>query len=377
MQTQGWFSPKRFLLLLPLVASILLMILHPGTAQTKPNLEAVAQLTIGPGNLTVTPTGRMIVSLHQFYSPETRVAEIVSANKLLPFPDAEWSQGGKRDRIALDTILGIQSDPNSVVWMLDNGMRGNSTPKLVGWDSRSNQLARLIYLPVPVTAQNSFVNDLAVDATHNTIYIADPAGGNNAALMVVDSVTGMARRVLQGHRSVVPEDVDLVIDGRPVRMRQPNGMTVKPRVGVNPIALDRKNEWLYFGPMHGKSLYRVKTADLRNPRLTAAELEKRVERFSDKPICDGISIDNAGNIYISDLAANAIGVISPKRRYQILIADKRLSWTDAFSFGPDGLLYAVVNQLHRTPALNAGESRSQPPYFIFRFKPLAAGTPGR
>jgi sugar lactone lactonase YvrE len=124
-------------------------------------------------------------------------------------------------------------------------------------------------------------------------------------------------------------------------------------------------------------MYRVRTADLRNSELTAEELAARVERWADKPICDGISIDDAGNLYLGDLAGNAIGVIGPDRNYRILIADPRLSWVDAFSFGPDGYLYTVANQLHRSSVLNGGEAATVPPYLILRFKPLATGTTGR
>ncbi len=347
------------------------------SASINARLEVVAELTLAPGNITLTPEGRIFVSLHQFYTPEMRVVEITPDGKPLPFPNEEWSKGGQREQIALDSVLGIQSDAQGIVWMLDNGIRGKSIPKLVGWDSLNHKLAKLIYLPPPVTPNNAFINDLAVDLTHNFVYIADPAGGNNAALIVVDLKTGWANRVLQGHQSVIPEEIDLIIEGVPVRVKQPDGTVVRPRDGVNPIALDAQNEWLYFGSMHGTSIYRIKTTDLCNTDLSPAELASKVERYSDKPISDGISIDREGNIYISELAANAIGVVTTDRKYQRLIGDQRLSWPDAFSFGADGYLYVAVNQLHRSAGLNAGEEVSIPPYYIFRFKPLAPGIVGR
>ncbi|MDJ0575395.1 MAG: L-dopachrome tautomerase-related protein, partial [Xenococcaceae cyanobacterium MO_234.B1] len=324
------------------------------SANLNNRLEVVAELTLAPGNITLTPEGQIFVSLHQFYSPEMRVVEITTDGKLIAFPNREWSEGGQVEQIALDSVLGIQSDTNGIVWMLDNGIRGKSTPKLVGWDTRDRELARLIYLPPPIAPDNAFVNDLAVDLTHNAIYIADPAGGENAALIVVDLKTGWARRVLQRHQSVMPEEIDLAIDGVPVRVKQSDGTIIRPREGVNPIALDAQNEWLYFGPMHGTSIYRIQTVDLCNPNLSVAELASRVELYSDKPISDGISIDQEGNIYISELAANGIGAITTDRRYQRLITDERLSWPDAFSFGPDGYLYVTSNQLHRSASLNAG-----------------------
>jgi hypothetical protein len=57
--------------------------------------------------------------------------------------------------------------------------------------------------------------------------------------------------------------------------------------------------------------------------------------------------------------------------------DPRLSWVDAFSYGPDGHLYAVANQLHRTAVLNGGVNATRPPYLVIRLRPLAPGTTGR
>ncbi|MFW9257628.1 L-dopachrome tautomerase-related protein [Nostoc sp. CALU 546] len=334
-------------------------------------LEVVAKLSIPPGNITLTPEGRVILSLHQFYTPEIPVAELTQ-DGIVPFPN----QSGE-GIITLDTVLGIKSDDKGTVWMLDNGNRGESIPKLVAWDTNSNQLARVIYLPPPVTLDSSFVNDLAVDLTRNVVYISDPTEGNKAALIRVDLNTGLASRILQGHQSVVPEDIDLVIDGVPVRIKQPDETVIRPHLGANPIALDAENEWVYFGAMHSTSIYRIRSADLSNANLSEAELGSKIERYSEKPICDGISIDQDNNIYLGDLANNGIGVITPDRSYQMLITDEKLSWTDSFSFGSDGYLYLDCNQLHRSAPLNAGKDVSVPPYYILRLKPLASDIVGR
>jgi hypothetical protein len=46
----------------------------------------------------------------------------------------------------------------------------------------------------------------------------------------------------------------LVIDGPAVGIRRHDGSVARPRVGVNPIALDYGGEWLYVGTMHGLSM---------------------------------------------------------------------------------------------------------------------------
>lgn len=88
-------------------------------------------------------------------------------------------------------------------------------------------------------------------------------------------------------------------------------------------------------------------------------------------------IGSDGNVYISDLANNAIGVIDNSREYRIYVMDERLSWPDALSFGPDNRLYTVSNQLHKSALLHGGEETAKPPYYIFSFTPLAAGVSGR
>jgi sugar lactone lactonase YvrE len=325
-------------------------------------LEVVAELAIAPGNITFTQDGRLFLSLHQFYNPEIKVAEFTK-DGLVPFPHQT-----ENAIVSFDTVLGIKSDSEGTVWMLDNGNQSKTIPKLVGWDTQRDRLSKIIYLPPPITLESSFVNDLAVDLTRSAIYISDPSAGNTAAIIRVDLKTGLATRILEGHPSTRPENIDLMVDGIPVQIEQENGSLIRPHLGVNGIALDAQNEWVYFCPMHSTSMYRVRSEDLSNPNLSGDELGSTVERYSDKPICDGIAIDRNNNIYLGDLAVNGIGMIGSDRSYQLLVSDKKLSWTDSLWAGEDGYLYFDCNQLHLSAPLDAGKDISQPPYYIFRLK---------
>ncbi len=361
------------------VVVLFCLLLAPGYAAEPGALAVVAEVSEGPGNITVVADGTVVMSLHPFYAPTNRVVAVGEGGALEPWPSEAWTTGDP-DRTSLDAVLGIQAGRRGlVVWMLDNGLRGGVTPKLVGWHAQQKRLIQVVHLPPPVTRADSFVNDLAVDSDRKTVYIADPAGGKDAALIVVNLITGHARRVLEGHESVVPEDVDLVIDGTPVEVVTPDGTKIRPRVGVNPIALDASNTWLYFGPMHGTSLYRIRLTYLGKEDYTPEKLAARVERYSDKPICDGISMDDEDNIYVTDVANHAIGVIDGKtREYRIFAQDEKLlQWPDALAFGHDGMLYTVSNQLHRSARLNGGTLAAKPPFYVLKIQPLAKGTPGR
>ncbi len=345
------------------------------TAYAEVNFDIVANLDNGPGNVTVTDNRRIIMSMHQFYQPKYTVVEY-KGKVLVPFPNKELADVDSKAVLKLDSVLGIRS-ANGIVWMLDNGMRSGVTPKLVGWDIKADKLHQVILLPTPIAPKDEFVNDFAVDTRRNHIFISDPAGGANAALIVVNLAIGKARRVLEGHASVIAENVDLVIDKIPVQVKDKSGKLIRPHIGVNPITEDLNNEWVYFGSMHGLSLYRIKADDLVDEKLDAKILASRVERYSDKPISDGITIDKDNNIYLGELAANAIGVISADRKYKRLAENSNLSWVDSFCFGAAGQLYAVVNRLHQSATLNGGVLKAKPPFYLIQVKALAAGLAGR
>jgi sugar lactone lactonase YvrE len=360
-----------------LVICLSLAVHHPVVAQNKlqDELEVVAEFPAAhpPGNIAITPEGRIMMSQHQFYGAPLRVVELLADNSLVPFPNQAWSSQPEQKGIGLNTVLGLRADANGVVWMLDNSEGSGQPGKIVGWDTENDELYQVIYLPQPIIAEDSFLNDLAVDLDNNAIYLTDTASGDNSALIVVDLNTGFSRRVLEGDVSTRPEDIPLIVDERVINMAG------KPaKVGANPITVDPNNEWVYYAPMSGKSLYRIATVDLLDPALSPEELSSRVERYGDKPICDGITVDGAGNVYITSITDHAIGVVDATGAYQILYQDdKLLSWTDGMAFSPDNYIYVTVSQLQNSPPLNNGENDFKAPFYLVRFPALASGKVGR
>ena len=227
----------------------------------------------------------------------------------------------------------------------------------------------------------SLLDDLVVDRELPFLYLSDPANGADAALIVLDSTTGLARRVLQGHPSVVPVvGLDLSIDGHKLETKRLDGSVADPVGGVNPLALDRKGEWLYFGPLRSHKLYRVKTEYLRDASLSPDKLAGLVEEYAAKPLCDGITLDNKGNIYVSDLTSKAIGMIAAgSKEYRILATDPRFLWPDGLCFGADGRLYFFTNTGKTLPPVAAGAlptAGEQPTNYLFRLQTPAAGKVG-
>lgn len=343
------------------------------TGCAKPGLEVIAELSQAPGNIAVTPEGRLIVSQHALYLPHYRVIEVLPDGSTKPFPNERWAVKPGKDGIGLTSVLGIQSDQEGIVWMLDTGM---GFSRLVAWNSRQDVLHKIVDVTEPGRVYNSFFNDIALDPVHKKIYISDVASPENSALVVVDIETGKSRRILEGHKSVIPDPLPIVIGDKIMSVDEEG--KGKPSIGVDAITIDTKSEWVYYGAAQSTRLWRIRTADLANERLSDAELAARIEHYGTRPICDGITIDGAGNVYITDITNYAIGVVEPSGIYRVLFRDEKLLlWPDGMSFGPDGYIYVVANQLHLSPVFNRGKNLSTLPYYLLRFKALADGSVGR
>ena len=94
-------------------------------------------------------------------------------------------------------------------------------------------------------------------------YLTD--SGATGALVVVDLQNGKARRVLHGHPSTQPEkDVVVKTDGQ--ELRRPDGRGVE--FAADSIALSPDGRMLYWKALTGRTLYRIATDALENPRLS-------------------------------------------------------------------------------------------------------------
>ena len=120
----------------------------------------------------------------------------------------------------------------------------------------------------------------------------------------------------------------------------------------------------------------MRLRDLLDPTMSSGQLESGVERFSRKPLNDGLSTDLAGNVYITDVEHGAIFRVGQDRNLVTLIRSPRIRWADGLSFGPDGWLYLADSAIPEQVLKTKDYIRSKGPYYIFRFRPGASGVPG-
>ena len=331
------------------------------------SLEEVLSFPLPIGNVAVSATGRVFFTVHPEARPE--------GNKLLEYVDgAAVPYPGTRQQAELfDTVLGVTVDGQGNLWTIDHGNHGTRNARLLAFDLDNGELVHDHRLPPEVAPAGSFLQDLQVSADGRTVIIADASFWRKSpGIVIYDVGTATARRVLESHPSVSAEKFVIAHDGDEMRFF---GGLVALRGGIDGIALGP--EWLYYGALSGSLLYRVRLRDLRNQELPEAQLARRVELYSAKPLSDGLSIDVEGNVYVTDVEHNAIFRVGSDRRPRTLIRSSRMRWPDALSFGPDGWLYVADSALQEVVLRPQTHIQEHSPYSIFRFRPGIEGVPGK
>ncbi|MDH5897950.1 L-dopachrome tautomerase-related protein [Vibrio splendidus] len=342
---------KKSIIYTVLASAILSTYAHAEAKITPKQATVVATMTERPGNPSVTPDGRLLLSVHPLDHPTTKVIELSVAGNQTPYPTMKYAQG---ENSQFKAVIAIRTDDNGVAWILDL-----ATHSITGWDTRNEALVKTIKIPASVLKPTSFLQDFALDQKRQRIIIADMTQNDLKseaipAFVTVDLKTGEAVRVAEKHPSMKADS--------------------KTGFALNPITIDPSYEWVYFGAVNGRTIYRVKASEFDNDGKTVAD---NIKRYADKPYSDGITVDSAQNVYVTDIENNAIGVSTPKGYRIIATLSENQTWPDGMSFGPDGYVYVTVNQLNRTAALNNGKDTGIRPFEVVKIKALTTGTTGR
>jgi sugar lactone lactonase YvrE len=331
-------------------------------------LEVVVTSAEPIGNLAVSADGRVFYTIH----PESRP----SGAKLL-----EWVDGSPKAfpsdaaQTLFETPLGIVVDRQNRLWTIDHGNHGTGQARLLAFDLQTGAVVHDHVFDSSVAQLGSFLQDLQVDSTGKYVFVADVSfWRKNPGLIVYDVELGNARRLLDSDPSVSAQDW---LIRNPTKDMKFFGGVVVLKPGVDGIAIGRDDKWLYYGAMAHDTMYRIEVADLLDDSLSAGALAARIRAVGAKPLNDGLSTDNDGNLLITDVEHSAIIRMKPDGELTTLIRSDRIRWADALSYGPDGWLYVADSAIPDQMLQSKAHIQANAPYRIFRFKPDIDGIPGQ
>ena len=338
--------------------------------------------------VAVSSRGRVFVNFPRWGGTyQMAVGEVLADGSLIPFPDSRWNQFNEDlfNPPMDDVFVCVQSvhiDDLDRLWVLDPAApkldivlrHAGGGPKLIEIDLRTNTAVRTIRFDESIAPTKSYLNDVRVDTRTNHAFITDSGLG---AIVVVDLSTGAARRVLDDHESTEAQaDFVPIIEGR--ELRAADGSV--PRVHSDGLALDTRNNWLYWQSLTDNRLFRISTRLLTSPHTAEWQLEDSVQNLGRSVVTDGMEADRLGNIYFTALEHDAIVRRDSRGHALTLARDSRISWPDSLAIGPAGpvpqgdrppagnWLYFTTSQIHRTPMFSPDGQWPVEPYRLYRVR---------
>jgi sugar lactone lactonase YvrE len=332
------------------------------------HLETVLSYPEPIGNVTVNRDGRIFFTIH----PESRP----QGNTLL-----EWVNGaavpypsGTVQPHLFNTVLGVVVDRQNRLWTIDHGNHGFASARLLAFDLDTGELVHDHSFRDEIAPAGSFLQDLQVSADGEFVFIADASfWRKRPAIVVYELATRKERRVLESHESVVAENYLIRTATREMAFL---GGLVSLKGGVDGLVLDADNQWLYYGAISQDDLFRVPVKLLRDASLPQRQIENAVERYSNKPLSDGMSADLDGNFYLTDIEHGAVMIVGEDQLPKTLIRSAKIRWPDSLHFGPDGWLYLADSAIQDQVLRSKDHIKSKGPYYIYRFRPGHEGIPG-
>ncbi|GGF86014.1 gluconolaconase [Azorhizobium oxalatiphilum] len=350
-------------------ASAAALVLSTGasTAQVQPALalSVAAESSEMIWNAVATDRGRIFVAGPRWSgSRGPSLARIDAEGKPQPYPDAAWNawQPGSDNGAAFVNVNAIHLDGIGGLWVVDTGspkFGGDPLPggaKLIRIDLTTDKVDRIVPLGPDVALAGSYVDDIRFNRAH--AYLTD---AGRPGLIVLDVASGAVRRVLDGHPSVVAQPSrDIFLDGQPVR--GPDGDLL--RVNSDPLEVSPDGRWLYYGPLPGP-WSRIETRWLDDATLPSKDLATKVEPWADLPPVGGTAMDRNGDLYFTDLAANALRRRAPDGTITTLIQSPDLHWVDAPFIDAERRIWLPVPQIDRAPMFQGGVGKTLWPIRLY------------
>lgn len=339
-----------FIIIASALAPFCLFSKDGGSCTTKDRLVEVAVSKRQWTGVAVSKEGRIFVNYPHWKGDSIpfSVAELKHNSMVKPYPDEGWNTWTNEMSSAPEHFICAQSvyvDDKDFLWVLDpaNPRLEGVVPgaaKLVKIDLKTDTVIQKYYFDDKVALKGSYLNDVRIDTKNDFAFLTDSAMGG---IVVLNLKTGESRRLLANHPSVKAEDITLSFNG--IKWLYPDGS--KPKVNSDGIALSPDGVYLYYRPLVGRHLYRIKTEYLVNPDFTIEETADAVELVGRIGAVDGMMFGPNGKLYISSIENNAIKTFDPvTKRMKTIVRDSRIVWPNSLAYGTDGFIYFSTSRIN-------------------------------
>ncbi|CAN5377159.1 L-dopachrome tautomerase-related protein [soil metagenome] len=341
-----------------------------------------------PTGVTVSRDGRVFICMPRWGDPVEFTVGELRDGKLQPYPNLAMNRLDTKHQA--DSFVSVQSvvvDPQDRLWVLDTGSinfqpNNPGGPKLLCFDLITNRLVKRISFPAGVVRPTSYLNDVRFNLTmgkEGVAFITDSSDGGPNGIVVVDLASGSSWRKLNDHPST-KADPNFVptVEGQPLKVRAGDrAAEATIKIGSDGIAISNDGKLLFYSPLASHRIYSVSTEALADGKLSDAETSATVRELGPRDFAsDGLSTDVLGNLLLTDYEHNAIRrreTNSDQSKFEIIAQDPRLIWPDTLAVDSEGWVYVIANQLNRQPRFQGGKEMRQPPYVLFKFKPMKPG----
>jgi sugar lactone lactonase YvrE len=206
-----------------------------------------------------------------------------------------------------------------------------------GTDSTNRgQLSFHHEFPEAVAGWGSFLNDFVVSPLADYIYITDTSMvGMQPGLVVLDVGSNHSWRALEDDPALVAETLTAHTEdpqhGR--RSLSLMGGLFSIRPNVDSIAMDAGGEWIYFKPVVGTSLYRMKSMALRQSETEKPDAAGIQVFAQNTTISDGILYDDAHSaVLLTDFEHFSITRVKANGQMDTLVTNESLlRWPDGLA----------------------------------------------
>ncbi len=276
-----------------------------------------------------------------------------------PFPDSSFQE-------KFISPLGIYLDFQNRLWVLDHGKYAFKTPKLFAFDAKTGKCLLEFEFSRDIVEKYVMLNDLSVTKDGKYVYISAPGlFKKRSSIIVFDVKNRKARRILTDHPSVMHQKITPEVDGD--KMQFILGI-YKVRPGVDGIDVNADGTYLYYAAMSHEKMYRIPTKIINDFNQPDSVIESSVMELWDRPLCDGIRIDDNEQVYITDFENHQILAFDKNGREKVIMRNLNIRWADGISFGADGYLYITDSALQHVIMKSEKKYKTFAPFRIWRMK---------